>query len=42
MLGLEESAARELARRFGQNAFLSGERGDVPRLRWVELDPEAP
>ena len=42
VLGVDESAARELARRFGQNAFVAGERGDVPRLCWVDPGPEAP
>jgi len=41
VLGLDEAAAREVARRFGQNAFVAGERGGVPRLCWVDDETAA-
>lgn len=41
LLGVEEAAARALARRFGQIAFVAGERGAPPRLCWVEADAPA-
>jgi len=39
VLGPDEATARELARRFGQNAFVAGERGGAPRLCWVDEPP---
>ncbi|MFY7951990.1 MAG: DUF3293 domain-containing protein [Armatimonadaceae bacterium] len=36
VLGMCRSAAMELARRFGQNAFLCGDSGGVVELHWVK------
>lgn len=36
VLGMSRTAAVELARRFGQNAILCGDRGGVAELQWVK------
>lgn len=39
VLGLDAGAARALARRFGQVAFLAGEAGAEVRLEWTRARP---
>lgn len=40
VLDLDVEAARSLARRFGQLAFLAGEAGDAVRLEWTAPEPD--
>jgi Protein of unknown function (DUF3293) len=40
ILGVGEEEAAELARRFGQAAFLFGERGQAARLVWTNVEGE--
>ena len=36
VIGINRDDARELARRWNQNAFVCGRRGEPPQLAWVE------
>ena len=38
ILGVGEDAAAALARRFGQAAFVFGERGAMARLVWIDVE----
>ena len=40
ILGIGEEEAAELARRFGQAAFVFGERGQAARLVWTNIESE--
>ena len=39
VLGIGEEDAAALARRFGQAAFVFGERGEAARLAWIDAQP---